>query len=1178
MSPDRPPTPEQRAAIDARDRDVFLEAGAGTGKTRVLVERYCEAVDADGVDVEGILAFTFTERAAAELRERVRRRLGERAREAREAGDAERAIELGRSARATERAWVTTIHGFCRRLLASHPIVAGLDPRFRVLDQAEADRLRERAFNEALAELLEAGSAEVAHAAAAYKPYRLAEMALGAHARLRSQGMDDPRLPPVSDAVRSAADDGETPPLSPAEAEAATIARAALEALLEGFHRRYQRLRADRSGLDFADLELRALALLRESASVREAWQGRFAHILVDEFQDTNAVQLDLVEALRGTATRLFVVGDEHQSIYRFRNADLEVFRAERRAAVDEPGTEVLALRGNFRSRPAPLAAVNTVGAALLERFAPLTWGRPTPEEGPPGGSAELLLTLDEGRAKDAANWRGEEIALGGPPSETQPQVVAEARFLARRLRELVDAGECERGDIVVLLRAFTHVDAYEEALQRAGLEPYVVGGRGYWSQQQVEDLVRLLGCVANPLDDELLFGALASPAASVSPDALWLLRRAAGSHRHVWPLIAWGYGEVDGEPGEIAQEWLDEIPSVDADRLRRFCRILGPLRAEAPLLPLEALVDRTMTAFGYDLALLARPGGRGRMANVRKLMRLAREFERHEGRDLAAFLLAAAESATRDEREGMAAVRAEDHDGVRVMTVHAAKGLQFPVVAVPDLGRGLSAGHGWSDVVIGRRPREGHGDQPFGMRLVFPTKESFGLWELVSLNREDRDATAEESCRLTYVAATRAEDRLILSGCYGPGDLERGDPEHSDSALARLLPDLAAAGWAGGDATIELPAPKRAEGADPAEPRDSGMPLAIRVSAPGVERAEWLRERLAPGLAAKPPVEGGPPPILAGRPRGVPVGHLSYSALAEYERCGYRFYVERVLHLGSPMSAAVPEEAEEQPVEPAPDELVEPPAPDAPAVARARPLAIGNVVHKALEWSAGRGWQPPPADLLARLLAGEGLAADAEAAERVRGAVDGWLSSPLLSELDGWRVRPEVPFVLPLAGSVVRGQIDLLAEGPAGERWVIDFKTDTLRGRDAAELAGRYAAQRRVYALAAASGADSVRAIHLFLDAPGEPVAEEFREAELAAARAELERLHRRIQDGEFEVTESPTSAICFGCPAAARLCPRPKWRPPAPPGAPAPGVAEGVSGALDEPAAAVGQATLFE
>jgi ATP-dependent helicase/nuclease subunit A len=540
---ERPLTPEQLAAVSARDRDVFLEAGAGTGKTRVLVERYCEAVCADDVGVESILAFTFTERAAAELRERIRRELSGRARAAREAGDRDRAAELAGHARATERAWVTTIHGFCRRLLAAHPVAAGLDPRFRVLAEGEAARLRDRAFAEALAELMEHGGEEVTRAAAAYKPYRLAEMTLGVHARLRSQGMAEPTLPPVSEAVRSLdpeepVDPEEAPErLTPAEREAATVARAALEALLEGFHGRYERLKAERSGLDFADLELRALALLRESPTVRDAWRERFAHVLVDEFQDTNRVQLALVEELRGPETRLFCVGDEHQSIYRFRNADLAVFRSRRDEARADPGTEVLALRGNFRARPAPLAAVNAAGAALLDGFVPLTWGRDEPAEGPPAGTVELLLTQAE-RSREAARWKDEGIDLESPPSEGTPAFVAEARLLARRLRELVNSGEAGRGDIVVLLRAFTHVDAYEDALARAGLDPYVVGGRGYWSQQQVEDLVRLLGCVANPLDDELLFGALASPAASASPDALWLLRRAAKPGRHVCHLM----------------------------------------------------------------------------------------------------------------------------------------------------------------------------------------------------------------------------------------------------------------------------------------------------------------------------------------------------------------------------------------------------------------------------------------------------------------------------------------------------------------------------------------------------------------------------------------------------------------------------------------------------------------
>ena len=152
------------------------------------------------------------------------------------------------------------------------------------------------------------------------------------------------------------------------------------------------------------------------------------------------------------------------------------------------------------RSLAPALAAVNAVGAALLDGFHPLSAGR----DSAGGPAAELLLTVDDAKA-EGASWSADDIKLHPPPSESRPAIVAEALFLAKRLRELVDAGEARRGDIVVLLRAFTHVDAYEDALRRAGLEPYVVGGRGYWSQQQVEDVIRLLAVISNPLDDEML-------------------------------------------------------------------------------------------------------------------------------------------------------------------------------------------------------------------------------------------------------------------------------------------------------------------------------------------------------------------------------------------------------------------------------------------------------------------------------------------------------------------------------------------------------------------------------------------------------------------------------------------------------------------------------------------------
>jgi ATP-dependent exoDNAse (exonuclease V) beta subunit len=539
------------------------------------------------------------------------------------------------------------------------------------------------------------------------------------------------------------------------------------------------------------------------------------------------------------------------------------------------------------------------------------------------------------------------------------------------------------------------------------------------------------------------------------------------------------------------------------------------------------------MTAFGYDLGLLARSGGAGRMANVRKLMRLAREYEANEGRDLGGFLALATESTRRDEREGMAAVQAEGHDGVRVMTVHAAKGLEFPVVAVPDLGRALNAGHRSGDLVIG--PVAGDAPRRFGMRLAFPSQGSVGLWELVELNKEEGEAEAQEGCRLVYVAASRARDRLILSGVYDDAQLEAGEPKPGDTPLRRLLPALRELGWDGGEGVVSVPGP--AEIGD--DEATGTAELAISIVEPGPVRARELARITPPPPEEAAPLLAERPPLLADRRAIVPVGHLSYSAVSLYERCGYRFYVERVL--GARESLAVAPESdgagEEEPE--IADEMPDPGPP------RALALGIGNAVHELLEWSARHRWQRPEDSLVERLLEAEGLAGEAEAGERVRALTDAWLHSELCAELGASpSLRPEVPFAVGIGTTVVRGQIDLLAGGD-GRPSVVDYKTDALGGRPPAELAQRYTAQREIYALAA-GGEEGARVAHVFLEAADDPVVAELGPADLAAARERLAGLVARMHEGRFEVAAEPYAALCFACPAAARLCPRPAWRPP--------------------------------
>jgi ATP-dependent helicase/nuclease subunit A len=1170
------PTPEQRRAVESGEPNVLLEAGAGSGKTRVLVERFCDAVEADGTD--SALAFTFTERAAGELRGRIRQELAARAEAAMQAGEEERADALAELSRESERAWISTIHGFCRRLLASHPVALGLDPRFRVLDEPEASRLAYAAFDAALEEFLASGDPERPRLVAALRATTLRDVVIGAHGELRSRGLEialpDPTesdVPGAIAALRRAAsgacaetEGGKGGPdnrerlrraaelgdgASEAEitglelrgsakafrgpsceeyrrawkaARRALVEQASVGAyrqiteLVELFARRYDERKEDRSGLDFEDLQLRARELLRDHPLIAETYRERFRHVLVDEFQDTNALQLEIVRLLQGPQTQVFCVGDEFQSIYGFRHADVEVFRRERDRLRDEADAAVLPLRGNFRSLAPVVAAIDTLADAILPGFEPLTVAREEEAARPRDEPQVDLLLTPGGKA-----WKDEALGLELPGDyPSGPDRVAEARLLAERLRELVESGT-ERKDIVVLLRAFTHVGALEEALERAGLRPYVVGGRGYWSQQQVDDVRRMLAVIANPLDDEALLGVLASPACAVLPDTLWMLRRAAGN-RTLWPLIERHFGDEPAEPpdpedAEAVERagWLEHVPDDDRRRLRDLRTGIAALRRRAPLLGLDRLIDEAISAFGYDLAVLSMPRGVRRYANVRKLMRLGREYERTEGRDLRGFLRFLDERSAAD-REGEAATEAEDHDGVRVMTVHAAKGLEFPVVAVADLGRGLLDGGRQPAVSVGEIASSDDDELPalrVGIRMArfgSPAVGVFGYDELIERAAED---AAAEACRLAYVAMTRARDRLILSGIYSAANLAKPEAEGVRAGTPiteRLMRSLELT--EGEDTTIEVAAAEPRPGLDLRCPQGR---IRVRFNRPEPEAFAALRAATAPAdeRAQRPLLE---PPLARPATQTEPAArHLSYSALATYGRCGYRFFAERIARL---------------------DPLEQAGAEDDGAGGAGR-FGFGNAVHALLEWSARRNWRAPDATLAQALLRREGLAGDDPEVERALARVGGWLDSELRRRLDGSHVRPELPFILPLGGSIVRGNMDLLADD-GGVPLVVDYKTDSLGELSPAELVDRYGTQRQIYALAAGAGADLVRTAYVFLERPDEPIELELDRPALDAARAELEGMIGRIRAGEFEVTPNPHRALCWDCPARARLC----------------------------------------
>jgi ATP-dependent helicase/nuclease subunit A len=1209
VAPSRQPTPEQAAAIAARGGDVLLEAGAGTGKTGVMVDRYCRLVCDAGLSPDAILAFTFTDKAAAELRQRIRAELARRA----EAGSERAAAALA----GIGGAWVTTIHGFCNRVLAAHPVAAGVDPGFRVLDAPEAARAAREAFDDALVAFLADGDAAKEETVAAFDVESLRGTIGAVHDELRSRGIPRPVLPepPRPDpeaALRRAAEaaseclaelkegDGKrelleralarlAAPGEPAavdelrafattsrakalapykEAIDAAIARVAeageggrayrhLAELLELYGARFEAAKERRAGIDFEDLQILAARLL-EREEIGGHYRARFAQILVDEFQDTNRLQLRLIEALRGPKTELVVVGDELQSIYGFRHADLDVFRRQREEIERRADAELMRLSGNFRSQPELIGAVNLFGEALLgDAYRPLRVGGlvPPPADGPETlvyraesarrpeiPAVELLLTARDGWDADGLDL---EPAIDGA---TPFNCLAEARFVAERLRELAEAG-VPRGEMVVLLRAFTHLDAYEDSLERAGLRPYVVGGRGYWSQQQVADVCALLAVIANPLDDHALFGALASPACAAAPETLWLLRAAAGKRRHVWPALEQAAGADHVVPlsghtrqrnhaireVELAEpERLDAIPDSELELLRAFVARIGSLRERGPRLSLPALVEAAVTETGYDLAVLSRPAGEARFANVRKMGRLADEFEAREGRDLRGFLdflAARAESA-----EATAATAAEGHDGVRIMTVHNAKGLEFGAVAVPDLARSLLAGSRAPLLVVGRE------EQPrVGLQLRRLGAASINLYDYGALVDEAKARDAEEGLRLFHVAATRARRHLILSGVVKP---EAGNgTKPGTPVIERLVEALGVPRDTDSTVSVAPPSPRPGLEAEfaPSE-------IAVRVSLPSPERAAELRTTRREAAAERPFGEG-PPPLVERKPPIVPSRPLSYTAISAYKECPYRFYMERVLGLapidqGAPSDEATLSLPEER-------------------------TARGAAVHALLEWSHANGWALPSEELAVRHAEAVGLAREGmrsaspdnsgEGPERhssspldsLLGPVRAWLGSPLQARIaaEARRARAEVPLLLGVGGTVLRGSIDLLVERDGVPPLVIDYKTDRLDGATPSERAAHYEVQRSIYALAVAEalGVDEVEVAYVFLERPDEPAVTTLGPDEMSAARAELEQTIAQISAGEFAVAppEERDWSLCRGCPALRGLCSGPGVEP---------------------------------
>lgn len=1082
-------TPEQRRAVETRDVSVALSAGAGCGKTLVLAERFLAALEPDGQGAAGaarldeLVAITFTERAARQMRSRIRRFCRDRF-QASAGAEAEHWRDL---LRVIDQARVSTIHSFCASLLRRQAARAGLNPRFRVLEAPQAETLLYAAVNECLGRRLIAGDAAASDLAVQFGLSRLPAMvarllwrrqeidwdawrsvtceellqrwqavwreevlpqigrwvAASAEARAireiagREQpahavmaercaalgrlladlgnGADPrPALARVREDARVQGGGGQrvwsSPEVFAAFRDAATKLRATIDKfgdmldfdaararpaaqralelldLAAEVDGAYQARKDEHAALDFDDLILHARRLLADGGA---SASGELRLLLVDEFQDTDPVQAGLIEALCGAqlaSGRLFLVGDVKQSIYRFRRADPRVFHRLRQTL---PEAGRLPLSRNFRSQPAILEFVNALFCDDLgEDYEALVADRP---QVAPRPAVEFLWAADANGEAAA----GEELRR------------READWIARRLRAMLDAREpivlsggkppearpAEQGDVALLFRALSDVAYYEDALRRYGLDYYLVGGHAFYAQQEIFDLVNLLRVVARPADALSLAGALRSPFFNLEDAALVELSR---------------------RPGGLSQGILAEVPAeldpVQRRRVEFAAATLRALRALKDRVPVAGLIQEALARTGYDAALLAEFLGERKLANLRKLVERARSFDESGLFTLEDFIGQLADFVARQPDEPLAATRGETTNAVRLMTIHQAKGLEFPVVVVPDLDRSTRG----RSAPVGFTPRLGP---------VVKCEDAVGGFELNAVLENAEDAA--ELVRLLYVATTRAADFLILSAGVDRLGEWRGP---WTQLLSRRFDPLS------GKLRVGLPAGY-------AEPQVKVIRSEPPRPAQTVHAPRWNLPGMIEKVASLARQGGGQVPA-----------HLEPIAADRTAPRRWSF---------SRLSGAMHESAGHDPAEGEAGRA----SPD--------PLGLGTLVHAVLaDWDFRR---PEELDALVRHHVDQHVEGDARAAAEARQMLQRFAASDRAAAVAGARtVHRELEFLLawPPNGTgpgrgFIQGFLDCLYEDAQGAWHLLDYKTNRVETPGVARAAGHYEMQMLLYALA---------------------------------------------------------------------------------------------------------------
>lgn len=1120
----------QQAAVAAGPIDLFIEAGAGSGKTRVLTHRFVHAVlgepPYEESDPRELPTVTFTEKAAGELAERIRRTLN--------------AQNRGDAARALGEAWISTIHGMCARILRKHAFAAGIDPQFTVLDQVEASVLEAEALKRAFGERVESDGCvselidtygydaivgALTSVSSSVRALGLEAADIGvletavALARLHAcaEELDDlacgleelrqtPSVVANAGVVRAAASctlealacdaaeaeglltglngkgmrkvasieghdellDAVRETLCTARAAGAQVAvgrhEGAFLGLLKAFDEQYEALKRSRGALDFGDLEINTARLLERRPDIAGEYRERFAMIMVDEFQDTNRLQARIIGLLaRGN---LCTVGDENQSIYRFRHADVEVFRERGSHAAVRQRLDI-----NYRTAPALLDVTNRLFShpELLGRsFAVLA---PSPD-------------LRDATVQYAGEPRFElRMVDWSAPQGRDPHEV-EAECVAERVSELVAAG-VEPGGIAVLMRALARGRGVkvERALLARGIPVHLSSGGAFFACREVVDARALLRVIDNVWDDLAMTTVLAGSLGAVSADSLVHLRDRATAI-----ACAGGRHARDGRLWEAMTDPDMTLGMPDGSAVSRLVSAISATRAARGTTPLGATLLNALLAVDADLVYFAaeRDGARA-WSNILKLVRIADEYEMTFGGGISGLLayLDLREMHSTGEQEATLDGRS---DAVRVMSIHAAKGLEFDVVVLA----GLDGGGGTPAIAVERVD----GRPLLGMELR--TAEGGQPTIASAMVRESASAASDaEALRLLYVGCSRARESLTIVTRTDP------DKDATDSlggrvrralgagAAGTLVPGSAAAFDGGARLTLELPRVPVSAAGRGATP-SAAVPEARPSSGDGSTHDDGLAGVHCPGT------------VVAGHRASRP-GQVSYSGLATYERCPYRFFLGSVVRLPAP-----------------------------PAAQGGDALIFGSAVHHVLERL--RSPEDDPGPLIEAAAHSAGLAR--ASVRRLAEAVEAYRRSPVAAKVAAAdRVMREAPLAVPIGDTVLAGAIDAIAWSGT-EALVVDYKTGTA-ALTAADAEERYRLQGACYALAAlAAGATVVRVVFMELER-GRETSYRYAATDRDLLRMAVSGILERMENEGYPPRSTYDRELCETCPGLGGMCP---------------------------------------